>query len=360
MRVGYAFWGFMSDYKIKNGKEVSAPDGCYLYVWSIVQELLRRGHEVYRMMPDRDEEAVKTYGKNAFYVFSPEKRYNAYANMVQVDLNDLPDLDLLILEWRWPIPGRNCEVDKNSEAYQPDLDIQNKLIEHYRNTNTLVIASDQDYKMTPEDVAKVDVVIDWGYKHGIHVDMPFDFNEIKQFVINKNNIYTISYVGSRYERDWAITKYLASAAKFVDVTCFGNWLEANRQSDKDWPEIKFPESKRISNEKLKTILSQTLVTPLLAKQEYCDYGLMTCRIVEAILFGCIPLGISEFYGITRYLPFELVVNSGEEIVRNIEYYKKHKQQIIEKLRESLSWMDAKHYVNVLENLYNERKHLKRR
>ena len=98
MRIGYSFWGFTSDYRIRNGKEISSPDGCFLYVWAVFQELIKRGHTVYRMMPDQDEEAVKKYGKNAFSLFSQDKRYASYHQALQADLNQLPELDVLFLE----------------------------------------------------------------------------------------------------------------------------------------------------------------------------------------------------------------------------------------------------------------------
>ena len=311
MKIGYSFWGFTSDYKLRNNEEVSSPDGCFLYVWSIFQELVKRGHQVYRMMPDQDDEAVKKHGRDAFSLFSKDKRYLAYHQVMQADLNNLPDLDILFLEWRWPVDGKNINVGQNKK--DPDLDIHNYLLDYYSKTKTVVIGSDQDYKMTRDDISKVDVVFDWGFKHGWHVDVPFDWSEISQFSTLDSYRHPILYVGSRYERDDYIDKYIYPLAeKQIEVVLIGNWLERNRDSMEKWPLIKFSD-KRVTNFEFKDLISNTLVSPLLAKKDYNQYGLMTGRLIECLLFGAMPVGFKDFWGIDKYLPNELIVDSSESL-----------------------------------------------
>lgn len=357
MKVGYSFWGFLSDYRLFNGEEISASDGCYLYVWSIINELVKRGHSVYRMMPDRDNESVSKYGLEAFSLFSKDKRYRAYNSLQE---KKYPELDVLFLEWRWEIPGRNSGTDKNNSEYTPDLDIQTQLLDYYSKTDTIIIASDQDYKMNSEDYKKVDVVFDWGFKHGWHVDVPFDWEEIWQFPIKELRTYPICYVGSRYERDWAVDKYLGSIGSNVDITLFGNWLERGRESDKKWPSLKFPSNKRISNFELKEILSSTFLSPLLAKEDYCKFGLMTGRIIECLLFGCVPVGVSEFYGVRKYLPEGLVISDANHFLGLAKDNQVSKMLLIDQLRSSLSWMDVSHFVDRIETAYQYGINIKRK
>ena len=138
MKIGYSYWGFLADIKMNKGKEVSTPDGNAFYSWSIIHALLKARHKVYRMMPDRDKEAVEEFGKTVFSSFAKEKRYNVYKSMI----DDWPDdLDILLMEWRFPIPGRNCDVNLSSSVYQPDLDIQNVMLDKYANTRTKIICN---------------------------------------------------------------------------------------------------------------------------------------------------------------------------------------------------------------------------
>jgi len=78
MRLGYAYWGFLADRKIEDGKEVSTPDGNAAYSWSILWEAQRRGWTTYLMQKDRDIECYIRHGKRSFTSFSWKKRYDAY------------------------------------------------------------------------------------------------------------------------------------------------------------------------------------------------------------------------------------------------------------------------------------------
>ena len=348
MRIGMSFWGFMGDYRLKDGMEVSAPDGCYFYVWSIVQELVRRGHTVYRMMPDRDAEGVAAHGIDNFSLFSQDKRCAAYQAMEQADLNKMPDLDVLFLEWRWSIPGVNRPIDKSLPSYQPDLEYQSMMLTHYLGTKTVVIVSDQDYKLRESDVHYADIVFDWGHKWGWHVDMPFDMSEINQFPVRKRKGKPIAYVGSRYERDDAVERILSEASNSAKVYCYGNWREKDRDSVLRWPNIIFPHERRITNFEMANVLADTAIVPLLCKPEYSQYGLMTCRLLECILFGAVPMGMSSFYGIRKYLPESLVADGAIDVVGRVHWASEMAPEIVGSLRKSLQWMDATHFVDRIE------------
>lgn len=360
MKIGYSFWGFLGDNKIKDGKEVSTPDGNAFYSWSIINALVDRGHKVYRMMPDRDKEAVEMFGVDNFKAFAKDKRYRAYKSLI----DEIPnDLDVLLLEWRFPIPGRNCEIEKDNPAYQPDLDIQNMLLEKYGNTKTKIIIFDLDYKLTLEDELKVmpHAVIETSllpkqrYSRRYPVFIPFDFEVINEMPIERAvKEKAITYVGNRYERDNMIDKYLAPLQGKISIQLYGNWLEASRDSDKKWPGFKF--NPRISMKDFRSALGDAGVVPLLAKDEYLKHGFMTARIIEAVFFGAVPVSFEEFHGIDVFLPDYLIADSSDRlksIANRIVSDPMMKYSYIQVLRNRLKFMDSKNFVITLEKIVKE-------
>jgi hypothetical protein len=345
MKIGMSWWGFLADQKWTNGRQVSTPDGTAFYQWSIISMLRKADCEVYRMMPDRDYEYVMLNGRNAFSMFAEEDRYSAYTY-----INQKPgELDAVLLEWRFPIPGRNCDVDKSSPAYQPDLDIQNAIIEKYPGK---IIVFDLDYKFTKEDYDRVKplAVLETGYKTDdgvprIHVEIPFDFDHINTFSV-RPSLYDVAYVGNRYERDYAVDEYLNPMAhRGYDVRCWGNWLEGGRESDKDWPLIKF--GPRITMSDFRKAYGWASLTPLLAKDDYCKYGFMTARIIEACFFGAVPVGMANFKGIERYLPDHLIASNAddlEEIIYMNENVRTKEKNIMQTRRHLSTFMDARFFV----------------
>ncbi len=354
MKIGYSFWGFLADVKMKDGKEFSAPDGNAFYSWAIIYKLVEDGHQVFRMMPDRDVEYVSMMGKKAFALFATEERYRAYHSLINVWPNDP---DLILLEWRFPIPGRNCEIDKNDPKYQPDLDIQKQILDKYVGKVPIVIF-DLDYKLTYDDEKAVQpiVVLDTGHKpkqyaERVHVEIPFDFRHIDTFE-PKEPVIDVVYVGNRYERDRMINQYLYPLAELgFDVHVYGNWLESYTDSDKLWPLLKF--HRRISMKGFYDAYSNAAITPLLAKDEYCKYGFMTARIIEGAFFGAVPVGLSEFMGIENYLPDYLVADDVDDLCKIITAHKDFstKQKSIALVRRMLEKkMDVSNFVKVLYEL----------
>ena len=202
MRIGYSFYGYLADVKMDEYyNEVSTPDGCATYAWSIIKELQNRGHEVFRLMQNNDKYAIGELGEESFSSFAKKERYLAYTNLIK----KVPrDLDLVLMEWRWPIPGRNTSKDRHLENYQLDLEIQEMLLEKYKGK---IIALDLDYKMTKKDISdsRIKKVFELGYKHiyepkASHIFIPFDFRLINSLKFNEPDIDLI-YIGNRYERD---------------------------------------------------------------------------------------------------------------------------------------------------------------
>lgn len=304
MRIGYSFWGFLSDYRIRDGKEISSPDGNAFYSWVIIHELLKQGHKVYRMMPDRDRESFEIYGRNAFRSFSTDKRVRAYSNSEKAP-NEYPELDLLFLEWRFPT-HRNTQKDGD-----PDLRVQDELLSHYSGTPKVVF--DLDYKLTEEDERKwdFDLVLETAldkkqqYSPRRIAWIPSYKEDLFQFSM-KDAVDKISYVGSRYERDDVIDRYIKRFAEVHPgiVQFYGNWRDYPEQYSEAlqrWPGIIY--NNRIAMRDFRQAYEDSIVCPLLGKAEYLKRGFVTARVLEALMFGTIPVGLNEHFGINAWTPF---------------------------------------------------------
>lgn len=396
MRIGYSYWGFLGDRKYdEEGNILSTPDGNAFYSWSIINKFIEDGHQVIGIMPDRDEPGFRFEGVNLFSSWCKTSRSNAYMSMNHIEYGDFFDIDnrdilskdaikalwdmyhvnefdVIIHEWRMPIIGRNTAVDKDSENWQPDLFIQDALIEYCRSNNIKLIIFDLDYKI-PKDVVEDFVyvtnnmyIFELGTKWSSlayetdgrcrKVYIPFDFRFMNLFKLKSKFTDDIVYIGNRYERDWCIDKYLKDVP---GVKVFGNWLEGQRHSEKEWPTINF--GKRLQTSDMHDAYSNSATTILLAKREYCENGFMTARILEAIFYGCVPLFIEE-YGedvISLYagcFADELTVRNSEDVINKTKRFKEDvsfRNKVIDYLRVYLTFMDVSCFTRNVYNVIND-------
>ena len=396
MRIGYSYWGFLGDRKYDDeGNILSTPDGNAFYSWSIINKFIEDGHQVIGIMPDRDEPGFRFEGVNLFSSWCKTSRSNAYMSMNHLEYGDFFDIenrdilskdaikalwdmyhvnefDVIIHEWRMPIIGRNTSVDKDSENWQPDLFIQDALIEYCRSNNVKLIIFDLDYKI-PRDVVEDFVyatnniyIFELGKKWSSlayetdgrcrKVYIPFDFRFMNLFKLKSKFTDDIVYIGNRYERDWCIDKYLKDVP---GVKVFGNWLEGQRHSEKEWPTINF--GKRLQTSDMHDAYSNSAITILLAKREYCENGFMTARILEAIFYGCVPLFIEE-YGedvISLYagcFADELTVRNSEDVIKKTKRFKEDvsfRNKVIDYLRVYLTFMDVSCFTRNVYNVIND-------
>ena len=80
MRIGYSFWGFL-------GPGITdTPDGGRSHRRTLIDGADRRGHDIVFLQPDRDRAEAGT--RRWPYTW---------------DSSGFPDIDVLFLEWRWPI-----------------------------------------------------------------------------------------------------------------------------------------------------------------------------------------------------------------------------------------------------------------
>ena len=140
---------------------------------------------------------------------------------------------------------------------------------------------------------------------------------------------------------------------------YGNWKESGRDSEERWKKLNFGD--RIQTSQMRDIYSDSIATILLAKQEYCDHGFMTARLVEAILYGTVPLFIEE-YGRGLIQTFagmyaeSLTVRSKKDVKVLVGTLKSNvliRERIIKYLRMHLRFMDCKFFVNDVKSLIKE-------
>ena len=369
-RVGYSYWGFLADVKLnESGNVLSTPDGNAFYSWSIINEYRDRGTCIQQLMPDRDKHANLILGPDMFSAWLRYRRFDAYADMIRMYsmLEDyklvISDLDYAILEWRFLVPGRNDLELKGQNGWQPDLYIQEKLIEALNAKNIPFVVFDLDYKLTEEDIKEYGIkyVIELGDKwkdnplvKSKRVEIPFYFNGINYFNPVEKPAGNLVYIGNRYERDWCIDKYIPEYLEGVKV--YGNWNEAGRDSKERWPKIDF--GGRLQTRDMHDAYKDYIATILLAKEEYCKMGFMTARLIEAIFYGVVPLFISE-YGkdtINKYAgkyAEALTVDSKSDVdtmLRYLRFHPEERLEIISYLRNHLRFMDARYFVDDVEDL----------
>ena len=379
MKIGYSFWGFLSDIKLdKNYNLMSTPDGNAYYSWAIISEFQKNNYDIIAIYPNRDKYAYSKYGEECFASWGKDiknKSYlnTSYLNYPDTNLSELTENDIFMLwnknhlydvkfilhEWRMQIPNRNLIEEKNKDFWQPDLFLQQCLLKYCKLHNIKLLVFDLDNTITEKDISSfptnfqfVEIGELWQHsKHGsIHIDIPFNFDIINTFTINDNPTTNLIYVGNRYERDWCIDKYIPT--NLNDVLIYGNWLEGGRNSAEKWPLLKF--GKRIQQKDMFNIYNKAVCTILLAKKDYCENKIMTGRIIESILYGTIPLFICE-YGEKQLNKFAnkykdlLVVHNSNEVIEKINYFKNNidkRREVIEYLRSYLgTFMDSKYFVD---------------
>lgn len=382
MKVGYSYWGFLGDIKMnKSFERLSTPDGNAFYSWSIIQALQSSGNNVTLIMPDRDEPGFFKLGGKIFSAWLEKKRIKAYkkANKIAYspftnnttkedifnlwDRNGVNDMDFILHEWRMEIPGRNTDDARMNGFWQPDLFLQECLIEYCKINNKKLIIFDLDYKLKEEqfeNIKEFASIIELGKKwqntrfadKAKTVYIPFDFSCINNFRIKDDTNTSLVYVGNRYERDWCIDKYIPETLE--NCTVYGNWKEAGRDSESKWPLIKF--GKRLQTDEMHEVYGNSVCTILLAKTEYCTYGFMTARLIESIFYGTVPLFIEEygenvikeFAGIYSEL---LTVTNKNDVISAIKFFEENaleRKRVISYLREYLgTMMDANNFAESL-------------
>lgn len=365
LRLGYSFHGFLADVKLDgHGNEISTPDGNATYSWSILWEAQRRGHTVYLMQEDRDWQSFLKFGKSLFSAFSQEKRKLAYQRCLRTswsfgsEWNDYPELDVLLLEWRFPILGRNTSEMRGLPGYQSDLDRQHELLEHYSGTKTKVVIWDLDHKLELVDEANwlPDAIFETSVEprdlcvKRTRVEPPFVIDDLLQHPTRPADPKKmLVYIGSRYERDNVIDEWIKPISDEIPgaVRFVGKWdADARRR----WPNISFGE--RVGVAGFAREYGDAVAVPLLAKRSYMEVGFVTPRPWEAVLFGSLPIGFVGHRGIENYS--SAVARNADDLFDLVQIYSSNGETIRkidrEEMAHRLQFMDVKNFVDKIEGV----------
>ncbi|MER6010180.1 hypothetical protein [Streptomyces bluensis] len=297
VRIGYSFWGFLG------AGITDTPDGGRSHRRPFVDALISSGHRIVFLQPDRDRhEADDPLG----YEFDP----------------GLPEIDVLFLEWRWPIPGRNT-TECGAPGHTCDLHRQDELLRHYTTGHrTPTIIWDKDRQL-PTDAA-------WRHHPGVAVceaalipspgatsllfpvaDEWLDSADPDELARTDRPI-SLAYVGNQYDRDDAFDRYFAPVAKHVSHAVAGKWQNTAR-----WPHVTL--LGRLPFHDAMTLYETALATVLLLPRRYARAGQMTQRIFEAVLSGCLPLCPAEILHAERFVPAPLLVRNGTDVMRTLRW-----------------------------------------
>jgi len=294
-RIGYSCWGFLG-----NGI-VDTPDGGRSHRITLIKALLKRGHQVIMLQQDRDLLEA-----------------NELIRIGQTYDLGFPEIDVLFLEWRWLIPGRND--DPSREGYTPDLDRQRELLRYY-GTKVPIVVWDKDQKLytSPEEDRKLLLRLDtYVLEPSLYPSapdrtrclFPVDFSEMPRYMERGARDIPLIYIGNQYERDDAYYKYLVDAARYIDVHVYGKWPRASKTEN-------LYHHGRIGFSEVARLYRRAVATVLLAPSRYMRTGQFTQRIFESIRGGCLPLVPEGYRGSHLLFSGFSRVSSGFDIATRI-------------------------------------------
>lgn len=337
----------------------------------LVLELARRGYRVLSLQPDIDK------GNPVFGDFLGDSRKEAWK--INEFTPGTPQLDILFVQWRWKIPGRNWMED-GSKPPMMDYLRQEEILNYYHDkTDTKIFILDTDFKLTEEDERRYfkATILDisnkskklWSDRKSVFwpfntkrilerkhlVRFPLQSEGENAYSLDPSNL--ISYIGNDYERENQFAKYIYEISKTLPpwtVHVYGNWLKYPAKAAtnlKKYEGVVF--HPKVTRDNFEYIYSRTLCVPLLSKDDYAEHGQMAYRILEVMYNGSIPVGLKEFYGIEKYVIPELIVGSIKEfeflIEKLITQTPEERLALWEKQAKHFSY-SAEEFVNVLERI----------
>jgi hypothetical protein len=295
VRIGYSFWGFLGP------GIVDSPDGGRSHRRTLVDALIACGHDIVFLQPDRDLTEAGT-DLSHYYIWDA----------------GMPDVDVLMLEWRWPIPGRNTTWC-GAPGHTCDLHRQAELIAHFtQRLGIPTIVWDKDRKLPVHDRLRSarNVMVCEPALHpspgAVSLLFPVDDRRLDvadPYALSQlDRPVTLAYVGNQYDRNAAFDTFFASAAQQVDHMVAGKWPRTER-----WPHVRF--AGRVAFESVEAIHRSTLATVLLLPDGYAAVGQMTQRLFEAVLAGCAPITPAVIQSAKMFTPKPLHVTNGKDVVR---------------------------------------------
>lgn len=266
-----------------------------------------------------------------FHIIMLQKNRDLYEANENINLkwitfnNGFPEIDILFLEYRWPITGRNTNLGATSSSYTPDYDRQMELINFYSAKNIPIFLWDKDQKLTESDPVKtlVHYILEPSINpndRNIPFLFPFDTKTFsRQSIYNyekASRSKNMIYIGNQYERDEEFKKYFSDIV-FYEI----------EKSDVYWNRTKYPERlqeniikfpgvnffDRVWFSEVSKIYQRYFSTVLIAPERYYKTGQFTQRLFESIGNGCIPL-CPSYYSSSRNVVIPKFVVDGTKNV----------------------------------------------
>lgn len=296
MLIGYSFWGFL-------GAGIrDTPDGGRSHRRILIDGLRARGHDIVFLQANRDLDEAED-DLTGSYRWDP----------------GLPHIDALMLEWRWPIPGRNTTAC-GTLGHTCDLHRQRDLLEHYTAADTPTLVWDKDRQLPAGHPLRqtVNVTICEAALHPSPDAVPLlfpvadhalDTADPDALAALPRNLPLV-YIGNQYDRDDAFHHYFAPAARHHVHLVAGKWTRTQ-----PWPHITF--LGRLPFDQIDGLYRRSLTTVLLLPARYRNAGQMTQRLAEAALAGCLPLTPTNIRDADQFSPPALHVSDGRHASRII-------------------------------------------
>ncbi|MEV0595668.1 glycosyltransferase family protein [Nonomuraea cavernae] len=299
VKIGYSFWGFL-------GPGITdTPDGGRSHRRPFIDGIIAADHEVVFLQPNRDLTEAGDH-------IADSHLFDA----------GLPPVDVLFLEWRWPISGRNTTIC-GSPGHTCDLHRQNRLLYHYTHrAHTPTVIWDKDRQLPAHHPVRQrpNVVVCEATLTPRRGTVPLLFplddvlldaaDPVKLAQRERPN--PLCYIGNQHGRNAAFDRYFAPAAARTRHLIAGKWTHTSR-----WPNLNF--IGRVPFTEVASLYGQSLATVLLLPDRYAAAGQMTQRIFEAVLAGCLPLAPATINRVHMFVPPQLIVNSGGDTIRSLHW-----------------------------------------
>jgi hypothetical protein len=292
-------WGFLTS------GILDTPDGSRSYRRSLVDAVSAAGHQVVFLQENRDLHEGGVDLRDA-YGFS----------------SGFPRLDALVLEWRWPLPGRNT-TGCGTAGHTCDLHRQRELLEVYTfDRRTPTVVWDLDRRLPADDPLRRRgnvTVAEYALRPtpgAITVACPAPDRLLDAadpaLLAARPRPVDLVYVGNQYDRDAAFGAWFAPAAAQVSHRVAGKWPRTSA-----WPHVRFTGRCRFGE--VAAIHAGALATVLLLPERYARVGHQTSRLFEAVTAGCLPLTPSNTVCASAFTPDVLHVDDGAAVVERLRW-----------------------------------------
>jgi hypothetical protein len=293
VRIGYSFWGFL-------GPGITdTPDGGRSHRRPLIDGLITAGHEVVFLQRNRDLHEAG-HDLRRWYVWN----------------DGLPAIDALLLEWRWPVPGRST-TPCGSPGHACDLHRQDELVAHYTARRAVpTIVWDKDLQLergSPLRSAPNVTVCEAGLRPAPGAesllfpvpDSALDEADPVALAVQPRPL-SLVYAGNQYDRDEAFTEFFAPAARRHPHRVAGKWTRTDA-----WPHVNF--TGRCAFPEVRELHLSALATVLLLPGRYARAGQMTQRLPEAVLAGCLPVTPASLPCAPAFTPPVLHAATGDQV-----------------------------------------------